>query len=114
MFGGGSQQFYEMPGSNGNLGRISAYEAKTLKQVWTFQQRATGNATWAINATEIVTYGANEFYWKQRTDGNYSGMNAADVSLTSGTIAAGPEREQTRAATAGRGRSRSLPGCSFR
>ncbi len=40
MFGAGSQQFYEMPGSNGNLGRISAYEAKTLKQIWTFQQRA--------------------------------------------------------------------------
>jgi alcohol dehydrogenase (cytochrome c) len=40
MFGAGSQLFYEMPGSNGNLGRISAYEAKTLKQVWTFQQRS--------------------------------------------------------------------------
>lgn len=40
MYGAGSQLFYEMPGSNGNLGRISAYEAKTLKPVWTFQQRA--------------------------------------------------------------------------
>ncbi len=40
MFGGGGQKFYEMPGSNGNLGRISAYEARTLKPVWTFQQRA--------------------------------------------------------------------------
>jgi len=40
MYGAGSQQFYEMPGSNGNLGRISAYEAKSLKQVWTLQQRA--------------------------------------------------------------------------
>jgi alcohol dehydrogenase (cytochrome c) len=40
MYGAGGQEFYEMPGSNGNLGRISAYEAKTLKPVWTFQQRA--------------------------------------------------------------------------
>jgi len=40
MYGAGSQLFYEMPGSNGNLGRISAYEAKTLKPVWTFQQRS--------------------------------------------------------------------------
>jgi alcohol dehydrogenase (cytochrome c) len=40
MYGAGGQLFYEMPGSNGNLGRISAYEAKTLKPVWTFQQRS--------------------------------------------------------------------------
>ena len=40
MYGAGGQEFYEMPGSNGNLGRISAYQARTLKPVWTFQQRA--------------------------------------------------------------------------
>ncbi|HVW75035.1 MAG TPA: PQQ-binding-like beta-propeller repeat protein [Rhizomicrobium sp.] len=40
MYGSGGQEFYEMPGSNGNLGRISAYNAQTLKPVWTFQQRA--------------------------------------------------------------------------
>jgi alcohol dehydrogenase (cytochrome c) len=31
---------YEMPGSNGNMGRLSAYDTKTMKRVWTFQQRA--------------------------------------------------------------------------
>ncbi|HEX3753447.1 MAG TPA: PQQ-binding-like beta-propeller repeat protein [Rhizomicrobium sp.] len=31
---------YEMPGSNGNMGRLSAYDTKTMNRVWTFQQRA--------------------------------------------------------------------------
>ncbi len=40
MMGGGGQLFYEMPGTDGNLGRISAYETNTLRPVWTFQQRS--------------------------------------------------------------------------
>jgi alcohol dehydrogenase (cytochrome c) len=40
MLGNGSQKFYEMPGTDGNLGRLSAYDEKTLKPVWTFQQRS--------------------------------------------------------------------------
>lgn len=40
MYGGGGQLFYEMPGTNGNLGRISAYETNTMRPVWTFQQRS--------------------------------------------------------------------------
>jgi alcohol dehydrogenase (cytochrome c) len=37
--GGGMGGNYEMPGTDGQLGRISAYEAKTLKPVWSFQQK---------------------------------------------------------------------------
>ena len=40
MYGPGGQLFYEMPGTDGNLGRVSAYETKTMKPVWTFQQRS--------------------------------------------------------------------------
>jgi alcohol dehydrogenase (cytochrome c) len=40
MLGNGSEQFYFMPGTNGNMGRISAYDEKTLQPVWTFQQRS--------------------------------------------------------------------------
>src|SRR5262245_45006738 len=39
MMGAGGQLFYEMPGTDGNLGRISAYETNTMRPVWTFQQR---------------------------------------------------------------------------
>jgi alcohol dehydrogenase (cytochrome c) len=31
---------YEMPGTEGNMGRLSAYDTKTMERVWTFQQRA--------------------------------------------------------------------------
>jgi alcohol dehydrogenase (cytochrome c) len=32
--------FYEMPGTDGNLGRLSAYETNTMRPVWSFQQRS--------------------------------------------------------------------------
>jgi alcohol dehydrogenase (cytochrome c) len=40
MYGGGGQLFYEMPGTDGNLGRLSAYETNTMRPVWSFQQRS--------------------------------------------------------------------------
>ena len=40
MLGNGSQVYFEMPGSDGNLGRLSAYRASDLKSLWSFQQRA--------------------------------------------------------------------------
>jgi alcohol dehydrogenase (cytochrome c) len=40
MLGNGSQVYFEMPGSAGNIGRLSAYRAADLKPIWTVQQRA--------------------------------------------------------------------------
>jgi alcohol dehydrogenase (cytochrome c) len=40
MLGNGSQTFFEMPGTERNMGRLSAYETATMKPIWTFQQRS--------------------------------------------------------------------------
>lgn len=36
-----SRPFLEMPGTDGNLGKLAAYKADTMEEVWSFQQRAS-------------------------------------------------------------------------
>ncbi len=39
MFSNGSQTYFEMPGTERNMGRLSAYRTSDLKPLWSFQQR---------------------------------------------------------------------------
>jgi len=115
--GGGlaaSRKFFEMPGTDGNLGKIGAYNVDTMEEVWSHQQRASFHTGTMSTAGNLVFVGDLDRRFKafDVTNGDIVWETRLGTSVQGHPISFAVDGKQYIAVTAALGGTspRSVPG----